>query len=1179
MKNSVSSHSVFWSVAFAVLSLAAGAGAQSFEGGIRGRVADAEGGVLPGVTVSLINEETGAVRTAVTNAAGEYSFDHVRPDPYSVAAELAGFAPFVRSGVIVGISAFLFVDATLVLGGIEETITVTAETPLIESASASVASAVDRAQLDILPSPGRNVFIMSVGTPNVVHTGNPVWVKPSDQTNSSLLSLGGGPLRGNNYTVDGVAVTDLRNRAVIIPPFEAVEEMKVQTNTYDAEMGRTGGGVFNVVHRHGANEWAGSGLYQFRPRRLNTFWRRLAFFQQRDYDRGDLTDADLVEAPFRLGAGSFGGPVFRDRTFFFVSGEGYYDELIGNTIVTLPSAAAAAGDFSGSGRTIYDPLDLDANGNRRPFPGNVIPADRIDPAGSALARMLTTLGPGGNHSTSGIEPISALLLTGNLSHSFSHSWQASGTYMYYTSSDGGFRHYADLQNTYDPPIFGPGTGDLVRDVHAVAVNTSFIPNDASVLTVRYGQTFFNDSHRQFPGDYPASRLRGDTGISAGFVDRIYAQPGYRGQFPLVMVENYGDDDRTHGTWSITDAQWTSREVSAAFSRFTGNHALKFGGQWRRMGLHSVNYGSGFSLEFRQNFTRGPDLAAPDEGSGDALADLLLGIPSGGAATIAQPADVFVDYFGAFVQDDWRPRSDLVLNLGLRVEHETGLREDDDGFAVGWDRENPFPAQVGPPAGLDPGSLPGFPLRGGLLYAGVDGNPTHQWDPPAIKLGPRLGFAWTIGPATVARGGYAVFWAPYAIPADTDASSLGTYGYTEVTSVPTSLDGVTPPEATASNPFPRGIGDPVGNARGRFQNIGGNVYFNEQFRASPYIQKWSFDLQRDLGLGMAVKVGYVGSRGSNLGIGGTEDAVVNINQLPSSALALGADALNAPVPNPFFGDPRFGAFSARRTLPYAQFLRPYPHFRDVFARHASSGKSLYNSLRLELEKRFRGNWGARVNYTFTRHDDNIYEGNTLLESETFTVYETPDGCAFSKCPVLDADYGPSRIHVPHQVNLSASYRLPGDHPFYGGWSLAAAALMRSGFPLVITQSSNPLGAYGFDHQRPASVGVTGGGDAAANPETYVTPGSTAPGEGLAVSGAPHTTDLVRTPALLNWDVSLEKATRIGGDLDLLLRFEFINLFNQVNWRGPRTVLGLENFGSIAGTRGFPRTLQLMAKITF
>ena len=221
--------------------------------------------MLPGVTVSLINEETGAVRTAVTNAAGEYSFDHVRPDPYSVAAELAGFAPFVRSGVIVGISAFLFVDATLVLGGIEETITVTAETPLIESASASVASAVDRAQLDILPSPGRNVFIMSVGTPNVVHTDNPVWVKPSDQTNSSLLSLGGGPLRGNNYTVDGVAVTDLRNRAVIIPPFEAVEEMKVQTNTYDAEMGRTGGGVFNVVHRHGANEWAGSGLYQFRP--------------------------------------------------------------------------------------------------------------------------------------------------------------------------------------------------------------------------------------------------------------------------------------------------------------------------------------------------------------------------------------------------------------------------------------------------------------------------------------------------------------------------------------------------------------------------------------------------------------------------------------------------------------------------------------------------------------------------------------------------------------------------------------------------------------------------------------------------------------------------------------------------------------------------------------------------
>ena len=1155
---------------------APGAAAQSFEGRVHGDIRDTDGGVMPGVTVTLTDRETGAARTAVSTSVGEFSFDHLRPGTYDLRAELSGFAPFVQEGLIVGISAFVVVEVDLAVGGIEETITVTAETPLVESASASVASAVDREQLEILPSPGRNVFIMSVGTPNVVHTGNPVWVKPSDQTNSSLLSLGGGPLRGNNYTVDGVSVTDLRNRAVIVPSFEAIQEMKVQTNTYDAEMGRTGGGVFNVIHRRGANTWTGSTLFQTRPRKLNTPWRKLAFFQQRELDRGDITEADLIEAPFYLGAGSLGGPIRRDRTFFFLSGEGYYDELFGNTTVTLPSPAQVAGDFSGSGRTIYDPLDRDANGDRRPFPGNVIPADRIDPTGAALANLLTTLGTPGDHSTSGLEPIAAVVLTGNLNHSFADSVQTSGTYMYYKSSDRGFQHYADLLNVDESPVFGPGAVVLERVVHAGALNTTFLPSETSVLTLRYGQTYFYDSYVSTP--YGADGFRSELGMTGDFVDKLYADENHPGQFPLIFVDNYGDGGRTHSGWSNSDVDWTSREVSGAYSTYRGHHTLKIGGQWRRMGLNATEYRNGLILRFRQNFTQGPNPLAPAEGSGDALADLLLGIPSGGQFTLARPTEVFIDYFGGFVQDDWHPTHDLVLNLGLRVERETGLRENDDEFAVGWDRENPFPVQVAPPAGLDAGALSGFPLRGGLLYAGVEGNPTHQWDPPAVKFGPRVGFAWSVNHETVLRGGYAVFWAPYAIPLNTDASSLGAYGYSEVTNVPTSFDGVTPPQATASNPFPDGVGDPVGNRRGRFQNIGANVFFNEQFRASPYIQKWSLDLQREFGQVLVAKVGYVGSRGSNLGIGGTEDAVVNINQLPNSALALGGEALNAPVANPFHGDERFGAFSQQETLPYGQLLRPYPHFRDVLARHVSAGKSLYHSLRLEFEKRFEGNWGARVNYTFTRHQDNIYEGNTLLESETTTVYDTPDECAFSKCPVIEADYGPSRIHVPHVLNINGSYTVPWDHPIYGGWSLSVAALLRSGFPLVVTQTSNPLAAYGFDHQRPANVGIAAGGRASENPDTYVTPGSTTLSEGLTISGAPHTTDLVRTPPLFNWDVSLEKTTRIS-DLDLMLRFEFINLLNQVNWRGPRTVLGADNFGSIPGTRGFPRTLQLMAKITF
>ena len=195
---------------------------------------------------------------------------------------------------------------------------------------------------------------------------------------------------------------------------------------------------------------------------------------------------------------------------------------------------------------------------------------------------------------------------------------------------------------------------------------------------------------------------------------------------------------------------------------------------------------------------------------------------------------------------------------------------------------------------------------------------------------------------------------------------------------------------------------------------------------------------------------------------------------------------------------------------------------------SSGKSLYNALRVEFEKRFRGNWGARINYTFTKHEDNIYENNQLLENETNVIYNTPDECAYGKCPVLDADYGPSRVHVPHQFNVNGTWRTPGDHPIFGGWALSAVAIMRSGFPVVVTQNSNPLGAYGFSYQRPTSSNLSGGGNPRGNHTTYLSAGDAQLTQGLTLSNSPNNTDSVRSPVLINWDVALEKTTRVYED---------------------------------------------------
>lgn len=1164
-----------WCLLAAGLAGAAGAGGQSFQGGVRGTIRDAAGGVIPGASVTLESESTGAERATSTNESGEYSFASLAPGAYSLSAQSDGFAPSRREGLVVGISSFLVEDVSLDLGGVEQALTVSAAAPLVQNGSASVASTIDRRQIESLPSPGRNVFILAVTTPNVVHTGNPVWVKQSDQTNSSLLSLGGGPLRGNNYTIDGVSMTDLRNRSVIIPVFDAVEELKVQTNTYDAEMGRTGGGVFNTIHRRGSNDWAGGAHYQFRPGKLDTAWRRLAFFQQRDLDRGLLRREDLGSAPYNLAGGSFGGPIHRGRTFFWVSSEGYSDNAIGNTTLRLPTPAEAAGDFSSSGATVYDPLDTDAGGVRRPLPGNRVPAARIDRTGAALTNLLAGLGSGGRVSTSGIQTVRAIQATGNLSHSVGEKWSFSSTYLHYRSTEPLFGHYQDLLNADERPAFGIGASTLGREVHALAVNATAALSAASVLALRYGQTYFDDSWSS--PEFSERELRGQLGFQGSFLNKIYSQEGYRGQFPSVRVADFGDGGLTHGGRTNDDVVWESREASGSYSVFRGSHSLKLGAQWRRLGLHAASFGHGFALGFAKRFTQGPDPVSPSTGSGSALAELLLGIPNSGAATLAAPADFFVDYYGGFVQDDWRVAPDLVLNLGLRVERETGLRERGDDFAVGWERDRPFPAQVDAPpaAGLSP---PGFPLRGGLMYAGVDGNPTHQWNPPAVKFGPRVGFAYSLGAETVVRGGLAVFWAPYAIPAATGASETGTYGFTAVTSLPASVDGVRPPEATASNPFPAGILDPAGAANGRFQNVGGDVFFNDQHRDSPYITKWSLDFQHSLGAGLAVKAGYVGSRGADLPIGGTLDAVINVNQLADPHLALG-ERLNERLPNPFRGDARFGPFAGEPTLPLGQLLRPFPHFRNVYARHVTAGRSAYHSLRLELERRFGRSWGARANYTRTLHRDNIYEDNTLVESLTAEVYDSPDGCATGQCPVLESDYGPSRLHVPHQVNLSSSYQLQSRSRWLGGWTLSVSAILRSGFPLVVTQNENPLLAYGFGHQRPEGVALASAAEPAEDPERYLSAESVVPAEGFRVSAGAHTTDAARTPALFNWDVAAEKGVRVSEGARLTLRFECINLLNQVNWRGPRTVVGAGDFGSIPGTRGFPRTVQVMVRLAF
>ncbi len=294
---------------------------QQFTGGIRGAVRDANG-VIPGATVIVTNEGTAVARDTVTNEVGEYSFPALVPATYTVRTSLPGYKTFERRGIRITTQQFVTLDLLLEVGAVEESITVTADAPLVETANASVGGVLDRESLEELPAPGRNAFMIGVMVPTVLAVGEPRFNRQQDQMVSSQISLGGGGVQANNYTLDGVPITDMRGFPVLNPTIEAIEGVKVQVHTFDAEMGRTGGGVFNTTARSGSNAFHGSGFFQTRP----VWGQSLEYFSEK---RGATKQSSgLADSFYHLYGGALGGPIAKNRTFFWFATEGYRDAVI-----------------------------------------------------------------------------------------------------------------------------------------------------------------------------------------------------------------------------------------------------------------------------------------------------------------------------------------------------------------------------------------------------------------------------------------------------------------------------------------------------------------------------------------------------------------------------------------------------------------------------------------------------------------------------------------------------------------------------------------------------------------------------------------------------------------------------------------------------------------------------------
>jgi hypothetical protein len=1185
-----------------VMAGAASVGAQQFTGGMRGAVRDANG-VIPGVPVTLTNEATNIAREVVTNEAGQYNFPALTPGTYTLKTQLAGYKTYESKGLVVATQQFITLDVTLEVGALEESITVTGQSPLIDTSTASTGGVLDRQALESLPAPGRNAFLIGITVPTVMTAGDPQFNRQQDQSNASIVSLGGGGMRANNYLLDGVPITELVGRAVLNPTIEAVEEVKVQVHTYDAEMGRTGGGVFNVTAKSGTNNFHGSGFYQTRP----VWGVNENFFVEKEGKSKD--ESGLSDTYYRLYGGGIGGPIWKNRTFFWGASEGYRSNTTRNEQQVWPSLKQRVGDFStstvgGVPVRIFNPYCRSGVANAKCpatgtgsiatgglFTGAIIP--RTHPAANAAGFGL--LGAWPTESIAGpiasnennlpnaiaTGPIvdAADMFTIKAEHKFTDKSSLSGLYIYNKTDEPGSTimkpdawYIASQEN-----FFGP----LRRRPHALVFNNTNIINDTTVLTLRYGWTTWQDACDK----QAFSPGIGSLGFSSNYTNAL----SQKDVFPDLRF----DDVMDVGGWGAIPNRWKSPySINGTLSKLMGSHSFKVGGDMRRLGVATV---SDTQMGGRFDFTR---LFTSNNGvGGHELASVLLGAPSSGSVPFDDgPFEWFTKYYGAYFQDDWRVSERLTVNYGLRLEHEDGLREIENRQTVAFDQNvtSPLDTRV-PKTGL----LAGRTIKGGLIFAGVDGAPETQGNPAKVKAAPRVGVTYAPSKNTVVRGGYGLFYAPW----NYSRAKHGQIGFTRTTSLVQSDATTAVPTVSLENPFPGGLQQPFGDSLRLLTGTGGTIEFIDQNKGDPKVHQYSVDVQRELPGAMAITIGYIGATGRDIGYfgtaGGSGGEAININQIdPAVARAAfpgpngtwNAAALRASVPNPFFGVPGTGEFGSSPTIQAGQLLRPFPQFGDVFQfEKTAGGRRQYHAATFVLDKRTTRGWGGRFSYTLSRTKDNQFGQGSTFQTRTATPQNNYD---------LDAEYGISHFDSPHRIILAPIVRLPDSKSTNGaarallnGWNASAVVELVSGSPLNAVLSTGlsdaNLGLFG-GRQRPNLTGdpnTTGSDDDRVafpgnDSATYFNAAAfTNPGVGQ-YGNAPRTLGDARHQFRKNIDLVLAKNTTFFRTHSGEIRFEILNLTNTAKFRGTDSnAIDSSSFGRITQQAGFMRIWQLAFRYRF
>ncbi|MDQ6677794.1 MAG: TonB-dependent receptor [Acidobacteriota bacterium] len=1119
---------------------------------VTGTVTDLSKAIIPGAEVAIRNLATNVISRTTTNTSGIYSLPSLPPGGYELSVQKNGFRASRVENIPLSVGLTATVDVTMQVGSTSEAVEVNATAVQLEAQTSGLGTVVNTRPVMELPLLGRNPLSFAALAPGVIPTSGQQANGGGIVGVATTAQIGGGLAQQNGVLIDGAesrGTTESGNAYSL--PIEAVAEVKIETTTYAANLGRAAGGIINIATKSGTDQFHGTGYEFLRNSQLNANgWQN---------DRNNVAKTLFQRNLF---GANIGGPILRDRTFFFFNYEGVRQGAPDQVLGTVPTDAQRAGDFSrtfdrnGNLDVVYDPTTTRPDPNRPgqfirdPFPGNVIPMRRISDISSKVVQFY----PEPNRAGITAQGVNNYLRTGKtvtntdnyfarVDHLINQKHRIFGRFGYSPYSN--FSTLPGVVYASRGVSSNPGTQALISET------STFSPNVLGEGRISYTRLQFNS--------YPKSQ--GFDISSLGFGPPLTNNILYK-QFPVINVQTYNtgsglsvtqaaptDFDQLGGATRGLDPQDTW-QAQYHFTIVKGRQSIKFGADLQLIRLNAYNsqYADG-QFNFDRTYTQGPDPQQTTLNGGNGLASLLLGIPVASTLTLQYPLFLYQKYYGLYFQDDYRFNSKLTFNLGLRYEYTT-----------------PYAEKFGQIGYFDfNGIEPTTGLRGVYKTTKPGG---YQENPEYTDFAPRVGIAYQLNNKTVIRAAGAIFYATF-VGVNAASTDFGTGGFvSDAGSLgnPSPYPNTPPPGGSWSNPFAAGIQQP-----GSGDFVGQNVRGDQLHRPRPYLSNWTFNIQREITPSLVVELGYVGSKMTHLFWNRQH------NQNDPAELSLGSK-LTSQVPNPFYGKLTTGILTTP-TVALNQLLRPFPQYGDVLIFRDPYGDMEYESMTLRIQKQYSHGVLFTLGYTLSKTIASTAQSNTWVVGPSNALYDAKYNRS------IEANDAPQRLVLSYIYDIPfgkgkrfLSQGIPA--LVLGGWEASGISVFQSGRPILI-QAPDQTHLINF-------ISTNGRADRLKDPVL-------SSGQSLShwfdttafATAAPYTvpTDSLSEPDLrgprrINTDFSLIKNHRFRDHYNVQFRAEFFNVFNhpQLEARGATTNVTDPQFGQIV-LGGGDRNIQFGLRLVF